>query len=401
MKRRIPIQELNRRVRLMVRRKVRPSLAIPATENAMVHVLRWMRSQSKPDIEIQEVPYKIVAQKVRSCIAETLRAEKPERKTHEVVHSVRTIAKQRRETLLAVAEKLGQQPLRVVQLTQGGNTLKKTAEALGLSQSRIGNILTAVKFHLTHFDNTNQLPGKTVPRVKSRRKAARMIKKHFPNLTRDLRSIYTRAAALGIDNALPRNAPEIHFLRLVAQKEPRAFPREIIATFSKRRTRKIEQWLIEKLKAAAKRGDSAATTLLFRRNKNTGNYFDKLQQGKGIASRHPDLFMATPFPPLYIRDIHRKSLETKRHLVEQLAQRGEQTGLVMLGFLQGKRTPSIARELGVKKTRVNALLNYGAHVVFGIQPKGDSAVIEYEKIRRKHRDLFAKQKRKTQQAQAS
>ncbi|MBI4406636.1 sigma-70 family RNA polymerase sigma factor [Candidatus Micrarchaeota archaeon] len=392
----IPLTELNRRVKQMVQKEARPTIARAATENAMVHILQWLRSQLKPGAAIEEVPYKIVEQRVRRGLADVLRSEKPERKTHEVVHTVRTIAKQRKEALLSVAEKLGAQYLDVVRLVQQGNTLKQTAESLDLSPSRISNILTATKFHLTHFDNTGQLPGKTVPKVKSRRKAAKIVKKHFANLSPTLRSAYSRAAALGIDNALPRNAPEIHFLRLVVQKHPAAFPSEIIATFSKRRNRKIEPWLIEKLKTAAQRGDAAATTLLSRSNKNTGRYIDKLQRGKGIASRHPDLFIATPFPPLYIREINRESLGTHPHLVQQLAQRGEQAGIIMQMFLQGRKIPSIARELGIRKTLVKILLSHGAHVVFKIQPRGNQAIIKYEKMRHKHRDLFTTKKKRTQ-----
>ncbi|MDP3742199.1 MAG: hypothetical protein Q8R15_02690, partial [Candidatus Micrarchaeota archaeon] len=263
-------------------------------------------------------------------------------------------------------------------------------------KSNIFNMLNVVKFHLKHYENTGTMPERGNPAAESWKKADEILNQHFPNLTGTNRSSYRRAAALALENRLAVGSAHIYMQQKIVQKNPHAFLYGLRKTLEpKIPVIDLLEQLKPKLRIAAQRGEKAAKTALNSTDSDViSGIIRRIQAGKGITSRHPDLFADGPFKPHRIREIHPAALRTKLNIIRALARDGNQSGKIMLMFTRGKETKEIARELGLSKDVVELHLGYGAHTVFGIEPKGNSALIGYHKIRRWNPHLFAEPKKR-------
>ncbi len=294
-----------------------------------------------------------------------------------------------RGRIIDIAQRLGERYAEAVRLRGQGKGLQTVARQLHTSPTTASRLLTEVKMHLRHSDETGKLPDLRPPSPDSKKRAAELVEQHFPELTGEKARRYRTVAARALENKLPTNIHLIGTMRNLISRIPHAFPEEIRKTA--RKSPKIREELEEihdKLEIAAARGDPTAKTLLKPGGYIPAVYFYKLETGGGIASRHPDLFLNTRFKPNRIKGVARESLATKKAVIRQLAQRGVHCAGIMLKFVQGRSAGEIAREFQISEKEVKMQLNFGAHLVFGIPLRRQHRVHLWEKLRKQHADVL-------------
>ncbi|MFH1247155.1 MAG: hypothetical protein V1644_02125, partial [Candidatus Micrarchaeota archaeon] len=289
--------------------------------------------------------------------------------------------------MLEIADALGRTLAETIRLKARKKSNQHIADKLGISRSTVDQHLTAVGCLLRHYALTEQLPKRDTPEPKSMARARRIVETTFPNLGRKQKNEYVSAIARGIENRIPHKAAEISALKRALALVPGEFPHEIGLTLKPKQsmTEQVEE-IRPLLEIAAKRGDRTAKRLLTHDAK-SDSHIKALEDGTGLAGRHPDLFIETRYHPKVIQGIHPLSLITRAPLINTLARRGERIGIAMQMHMNGKTQEQIARKLGIRQD-ISRLIAIGSHAIFGIPPTTNRMAREYQKLRQRNADVL-------------
>ncbi len=300
--------------------------------------------------------------------------------------------KSERENAIKVAKHLGGFHEQVVTLALNDKTTTEIAKHLHLSDAAVGHIAKVLDAHINFYKLTGDFSQYHEPTVRNWRLSERLVKTFFPHYPNVRKGVARRAMALALSGVLPRSGTLLYVLRQAIKKQPTVFPMEITDSLKSRPNNvQLVDSLRDKIQQAADRGDESAQLLLVKPDSRKS---ELIRGGGGLWRRHPDLVLGTTLEPSFLQDVHPKSLETRRHLINALADKGETAGIAMKHFIEGKTKEEIAKVMRLNKHHVFQTLLIGASVVFGIPPKGDRTTVFYYRLRKRHGDLFKTPKEK-------
>ncbi len=295
-----------------------------------------------------------------------------------------------RESAVKVAHAVGGIALLIVDLAIRKKTIRQIAQKLHLARASVSQTIAALDYQVRYFKLTNRFPGEHEPTVKHWTHADSITLKLFPLAQGKAKARIRRAIALGLSGVIPRHTPAVYNLRNAVHLEPDLFPLEIFHALKRPPTHtEFFETVKEKIVRAANRGDTDAKALLVNKPSDHKSY----RINGSLWQRHPDLVMGTALQPTHLYDVHPKSLATRMELVDELAKRGEATGIAMKLLVKGKTRSEIARRLNFSDHYTNRLLTVGQSTVFGIPPKGNRPTQLYHKLIAKHSDLFSSRKK--------